>query len=249
MSRPQRLRLSCLSLEKNTKRKMKRALKNLSCKQMRTGINGSTDEIKFFSEKTRKFYRLIKTGTWPYLEVSGIRMHRADTVDPKTDAFLKVKALGKIYGVILDCCTGLGYTAILAAKMKNVRKVITIEKDENVILIAKQNPFSKDLFNNKKIELIIGDAFWEVRKFNDGFFNFIIHDPPRISIAPELYSLDFYRQLFRVLKDNGRILHYVGRPGVRQGKNYLRGIIERLRLAGFSRIRKVEYALSLVVEK
>jgi predicted methyltransferase len=36
---------------------------------------------------------------------------------------------------------------------------------------------------------------------------------------------------------------------VRQGKNYLRGIIERLRLAGFSRIRKVEYALSLVVEK
>jgi predicted methyltransferase len=133
--------------------------------------------------------------------------------------------------------------------MREVRKVITIEKDENVILIAKQNPFSRDLFDNEKIELIIGDVFWEVQKFNDKYFNFIIHDPPRISIAPELYSLEFYRQLFRILKDNGRVLHYVGRPGVRQGKNYLKGMIERLRLAGFSRIKKVEYALSLVLEK
>ncbi|MBS7633939.1 methyltransferase [Candidatus Bathyarchaeota archaeon] len=216
---------------------------------MLLGMNTPTDEIKFFSEKTGKFYRLVKTGTWPYLEVSGVRMHRADAVDPKTDALLKIKALGKIYGVILDCCTGLGYTATLAAKMKEVRKVITIEKDENVILIARQNPFSRDLFENEKIELIIGDAFWEVQKFEDKHFNFIIHDPPRISIAPELYSLEFYRQLFRVLKDNGRLLHYVGRPGVRQGKNYLKGIIERLRLAGFARIRKIEYALSLVVEK
>jgi predicted methyltransferase len=216
---------------------------------MHLGMDESTDEIKFFSEKTGKFYRLVKTGTWPYLEVSGVRMHRADTVDPKTDASLKIKALGKIYGVVLDCCTGLGYTAILAAKMREVRKVITIEKDENVILIAKQNPFSRDLFDNEKIELIIGDVFWEVQKFNDKYFNFIIHDPPRISIAPELYSLEFYRQLFRILKDNGRVLHYVGRPGVRQGKNYLKGMIERLRLAGFSRIKKVEYALSLVLEK
>lgn len=216
---------------------------------MRLGMNTSIDEMKFFSEKTGKFYRLVKTGTWPYLEVSGVRMHRADTVDPKTDALLKIRALGKICGVVLDCCTGLGYTAILAAKMKEVRKVITVEKDENVILIAKQNPFSRDLFENDKIELIIGDVFWEMQKFEDEYFNFIIHDPPRISIAPELYSLEFYRQLFRVLKDNGRVLHYVGRPGVKQGKNYLRGIIERLRFAGFARIRKIEHALSLVVEK
>jgi len=206
-------------------------------------------EIKFYSEKTGKFYRLVKTSTWPYLEVSGIRMHRADTVDPKTDANLKIRALGRIYGAVLDCCTGLGYTAILAAKAKSVKQVITIEKDENVILIAKQNPYSRQLFENKKIKLIIGDVFQEIQKFSDKKFNFVIHDPPRISIAPELYSLEFYRQLFRVLKDNGRILHYVGRPGLRQGKRYLKGVMRRLRLAGFSRIRKIDYALSLIVEK
>lgn len=206
-------------------------------------------EIKFYSEETGKFYRLVKTSTWPFLEISGIRMHRADEVDPRTDAILKIKALGRIYGSVLDCCTGLGYTAILAAKRKNVKEVITIEKDENVILIAKQNPFSKPLFENKKIKLIIGDVFQEIRKFSDRRFNFIIHDPPRISIAPELYSLEFYNHLYRVLKDNGRLLHYVGRPGLRQGKRYLKGIIKRLKIAGFTRIKMVEYALSLVVEK
>ena len=206
-------------------------------------------EIKFYSEKTGRFYRLVKTETWPYLEISGIRMHRADTVDPKTDAILKIRALGNIYGTVLDSCTGLGYTAILAARNKNVRNVITIEKDENVIFIAKQNPYSRELFENEKIELIIGDTFCEAKKFKDGYFNFIIHDPPRISIAPELYSLEFYKELFRILKRNGKILHYVGRPGIRQGKRYVKGIIKRLRLAGFSRIRKDEHSLSLIIEK
>ena len=206
-------------------------------------------EIKFYSEKTRRFYRLVKTETWPYLEISGIRMHRSDTIDPKTDAVLKIRALGNIYGTILDSCTGLGYTAILAARNKNVKKVITIEKDENVILIARQNPYSRELFENEKIELIVEDAFLETQKFKDEYFNFIIHDPPRISIAPELYSLEFYRRLFRILKRNGKILHYVGRPGIRQGKRYVKGIIKRLRLAGFSRIKKDERSLSLIIEK
>lgn len=205
--------------------------------------------IKFYNERTGKFYRLVETNTWPYLEISGVRMHRADDVDPKTDAILKIRALGRIYGSVLDCCTGLGYTAILAAKARNVREVITVEKDENVIFIARQNPYSRPLFENKKIRLIIGDVVDVIKEFEDGYFNFIIHDPPRISIAPELYSLNFYKQLFRVLKDGGRMLHYVGRPGERQGKNYLKGIAERLRLAGFNRIRKVDYALSLILEK
>lgn len=205
--------------------------------------------IKFYSEGTGRFYRLVGTNTWPYLEISGIRMHRADEVDPKTDAILKIRALGRIYGSVLDCCTGLGYTAILAAKSKNVREVITVEKDENVILIAMQNPFSKQLFEDKKIKLVIGDILEVVKEFNDSYFNFIIHDPPRISIAPELYSLEIYKQLFRVLKYGGRMLHYVGRPGEKQGKNYLKGIMKRLRLAGFTKIRKSDYALSLIVEK
>ena len=176
-------------------------------------------------------------------------MHRIKDVDPKTDTILKLKSLGKIYGIVLDCCTGLGYTAILAARRKKVEKVVTIEKDENVVFIAKQNPFSKELFTNPKIELIIGDVTKEIKNFEEEYFNFIIHDPPRISIAEELYSLNFYKQLFRVLKRNGKIFHYVGKPGIKQRKKYLQGIIRRLRKAGFRKIKKVDYALGLLISK
>jgi hypothetical protein len=207
------------------------------------------EEIKFYSEKTKRFYKLVKTKTWPTLEISGIHMHRIKGIDPKLDTELKLKALGKIYGKVLDTCTGLGYTAILAARNKNVEKVYTFEKDENIIYIARKNPFSKELFTNEKIELKIADIFYEIKKFPANFFDFIIHDPPRISIAPELYSLEFYKELFRILKSNGKIFHYTGKPGIKSGKNYLRGIIKRLRLAGFKNIERKDFALGLLIRK
>ncbi len=206
-------------------------------------------EIKFFDEKTKKFYKLVPTSTWPTLEISGIHMHRIKDIDPKTDSKLKLKVLGKIYGVVLDICTGLGYTAILAARKKSVKKVITIEKDENVLKIARQNEFSKELFENPKIKIIVGDAFEEIKKFENESFNFIIHDPPRISLAPELYSSEFYSQLFRVLKKGGRLFHYVGEPGKFSGKNFAKGIVRRLLRAGFKKIFKAKEAMGIVAEK
>jgi len=206
-------------------------------------------EIKFFDEKTRKFYKLVSTKTWPTLEISGIHMHRIKDVDPKTDTELKIKSLGKIYGKVLDVCTGLGYTAILVARKKSVEKVVTIEKDENVIKIARQNEFSRELFENPKIELIIGDAFEVVKSFESETFNFIIHDPPRFSLAPELYSQEFYNHLYRVLKKGGKMFHYTGEPGKLSGKNFIQGITKRLLLAGFGKIVKVKEAKGLVVYK
>ena len=206
-------------------------------------------EAKFFDEKTKKFYKLVPTKTWPTLEISGIHMHRIREVDPKTDTELKIKSLGKIYGRVLDVCIGLGYTAILLARKRSVEKVVSIEKDENVINIARQNEFSRELFENPKIELIIWDAFEVVRNFESEAFNFIIHDPPRFSLAPELYSQEFYNQLYRVLKKNGKMFHYVGEPGKFSGKNFLQGITRRLLLAGFKKILKVREAKGLVAYK
>jgi predicted methyltransferase len=206
-------------------------------------------EVKFFDKKTNKFYKLIPTSTWPTLEISGIHMHRIKDVDPKTDTELKIKSLRRIYGKVLDVCTGLGYTAILAARKKSVEKVVTIEKDDNVIKIAKQSEFSRELFENPKIELIIGDALEIVKNFENESFNFIIHDPPRFSLAPQLYSQEFYNQLFRVLKKGGKMFHYTGEPGKLSGKNFIKGITRRLLLAGFKRIVKVKEAKGLVARK
>lgn len=207
------------------------------------------NEVKFFSEKTGKFYKLVKTATWPTIEISGIHMHRIKDVDPRFDSILKIKSLGEIHGIGLDCCTGLGYTAILAARRKNVKEVITVEKDKNVIKIARYNPFSRELFNNQKIKLVVADIFEIISGFPKEFFNFIVHDPPRISIAGELYSLKFYEQLYRVLKKGGKLFHYIGEPGKKRGKTIKRGVILRLKSVGFRKMKKVDIAKGVVCVK
>ncbi len=200
------------------------------------------DKLQFYDERTRKFYKLVETKTWPALEISGIIMHRVKDTDPKTDAFTKLRVMGRITGNVLDSCTGLGYTAILAARERNVNQVVTIEKDENVIFLARKSQYSLELFDNPQIEMITGDASSEVKKFEEGSFDCIFHDPPRFALAGELYSLEFYRELYRVLKKNGRLFHYTGKPGIKQGKNYLKGIANRLMASGFTKVEWKEIA-------
>lgn len=205
--------------------------------------------INIFDVKTKKFYKLIPTSTWPTVQISGIQMHRIKDCDPKKDTILKLKAAGKLYGRVLDTCCGLGYTSILAARKKRVNYVFTFEKDENIIEIAKKNIFSKDLFENKKIKLVIGNIFSEIKKFPNEFFNVIIHDPPTYFLAPELYSKEFYKELFRVLKWNGKIFHYIGNFRSNKIRRILKGVLRRLHEAGFHKIKKVEYAHGLLIIK
>lgn len=177
-------------------------------------------------------YKLVPTKDWPALMIDGILMHRIKDTSPKADAEAKVRALGICKGKVLDICTGLGYAAIVASR--HADEVITIEKDEHVIEIAKENPASRELFECKRIKLIIGDASEEVKKLPSSYFDYIIHDPPRFSLAGELYSGGFYAELFRVLRPYGKMFHYIGEPGSRYRKTGIKkGIIERLRIAGF----------------
>ena len=166
-----------------------------------------TEKVQFFSSETNRFYQLFPTKTAPTLKISGVPMHRHTHVDPLTDTTLKIKAL-RPHGLVLDTCTGLGYTAIYSAKEPKVEKVITVEKDENVLKIAGMNEFSKDLFGNPKIEIIQGDVFEKIKEFPARYFDCILHDPPTFIMATELYSLGFYRELYRVLKPKSRIWHY-----------------------------------------
>ncbi len=203
------------------------------------------NEITIFDKETQLYYRFIPTATWPTFEISGIRMHRTKDADPKKDTELKLKTIAPIKGIVLDTCTGLGYTAILSAKQENVKKVITVEKDKNVIYLQKQNKFSEELFTNRKIERIEGNVQEVVTEYEDNYFDAIIHDPPSMKIAGELYSEDFYRQLFRVLKTNGKMFHYTGSPGIKSGKDIVSGVIRRLQRAGFRNVKRVESALGV----
>jgi uncharacterized protein len=205
--------------------------------------------VQFFDDRTQKLYQLLPSKTWPALVISGIRMHRYETVDPKEDTVRKVKVLGKLHGTVMDICTGLGYTAIMAAQQPSVEKVITIEKDYNCLKIAGMNDFSKELFSNKKIWSVNNDVLEFIPQVASESIDFIIHDPPSFSIAGELYSLAFYKELFRVLKKRGKFYHYVGSPGGKAGKNLPGSVMSRLKEAGFTKVRKTEYADGVLAEK
>jgi len=190
--------------------------------------------IRLYSEQTGRVYSLMPTKGAPTLLISGIPMHRFKDIDPYEDTRKKIKAAGASFGKVLDTATGLGYTAIQASR--KAIQVITVERDEEVLQIARQNPWSRELFENPRITQIVGDAYEEIIHFGDGEFRLIIHDPPAFSLAGELYSAEFYRQAWRVLNQKGKMFHYIGDPASKMGAGVTRGVIRRLKEAGFSRI-------------
>ena len=80
----------------------------------------------------------------------------------------------------------------------------------------------------------------------DAAFDLILHDPPTIQLAGDLYAEPFYRELRRVLARRGRLFHYVGSPESRQGAILTRGVIRRLRDAGFGQVKAAPGAYGVV---
>lgn len=205
--------------------------------------------IAFFDKSYYKLEPIENTA--PTLEIDGIRMHRTKYLTPLEDARNKIQLVSVSEGEdVLDICTGLGYTAIESYRKK--ARVITIEKDPNVIEIAEYNPYSKDLFKGieeRKITLLNEDASEAIESFADASFSVILHDPPRFSLAGELYSGKFYRELYRILREGGRMLHYIGKPGARyRGKDFISGIEQRLNDCGF-RTERTEDNESIIAYK
>ncbi|HSA99554.1 MAG TPA: methyltransferase [Anaerolineales bacterium] len=203
--------------------------------------------IKGFSEFSGRVYGLMPTVSAPTMLISGIPMHRIKDTNPYQDTLNKIKAIAPIKGDVLDTTTGLGYTAIEAAK--TARRVVTIEIDPTAQEIARLNPWSQALFGDPKITQIVGDAFDEIEKFEAESFSAILHDPPMFSLAGDLYSLAFYRQAFRVLKHNGKIFHYIGDPESKSGARVTAGVIRRLQEAGFRRVTRAPRAFGVVAYK
>ena len=176
---------------------------------------------------------LFESCRTPTVEISGIHMHRV-LIDPLfDDAKRKILALNPKPGrLVLEVCTGLGYTTYWLIK-KKCRIMATIEKSRAILQLAEYNPWSLHL---KDTPIVLGDATKLIHEFDTYSVDYIVHDPPRYSIAPELYSGSFYDELCRVLRPKGKLLHYVGRPGEKRGKRFIKGILERLRNAGFTKV-------------
>jgi len=197
---------------------------------------GAAQAVARFSPTTNTLRSLMPTSGAPTTLVSGFSMHRIKGTEPWADSVAKAQAIAPISGRTLDTTTGLGYTAILAAR--SAAEVVTIELDPTALEIAQRNPWSHELFDRPNIQRIIGDAFEVVAEQPAASFDRIIHDPPYLSLAGELYSEEMYRRLYRALRKGGRLFHYIGDPRSASGARTTAGVLRRLEAAGFQRIAR-----------
>lgn len=204
-------------------------------------------KIQSFSETSNQLFSLYPTTGAPTMLVSGIPMHRIKDIDPHQDTLEKLNAVRPISGRVLDTATGLGYTAIEAAKI--ARSVITIEIDPSALEVAHLNPWSRAMFGSERIKQILGDSFEIIPGMPEESFDCILHDPPVINLYGDLYSGAFYRELYRVLRYRGKLFHYIGNPESKSGRGVTNGVVRRLGEAGFTRVKRAARAFGVVAYK
>ena len=195
---------------------------------------GELHPIRGYSEEFSRTYQLMPTAAEPAMLISGFVMHRIRDVSPAAGARAMVRAVLPVRGRLLDTATGLGYAAIEAAE--HASEVVTVELDPWAQQMAAKNPWSRALFENPKISQLIGNSKDVIQGFKAESFAAIVHDPPAINLAGELYSEEFYAQAYRVLARSGRVFHYVGDPHSASGGRVTKGVVRRLQSVGFKKV-------------
>ena len=139
----------------------------------------------------------------------------------------KIKELAKKGKVrILDICFGMGYNsaaAIDAALEENpncVIEVVGLESDIEIVKKIKEvNPpikffkYYKQLTpknlefkqKNVSVKIILGDARERIKELEKDSFDAVFLDPFSPKTAPEMWGIDFLKEIFRVIKEK-RIL-------------------------------------------
>lgn len=207
---------------------------------------GDCRKVYRYSDARKKFYKLYQPfeDDAPTIVINGMTMHAITRTDPWTDAQEKVQSVPERAGRCLDTCCGLGYTAQILAR--RFGRVTTCEVDANVLAVASVNPWSRLLFQTSNLEVRQQDVRYLLAEVPEGHFACIFHDPPTVYLAGQLYSEVLYRRFLQVLERGGVLYHYVGVPGERRGQDYARGVMRRLREAGFKRVERAKDGVKAV---
>jgi predicted methyltransferase len=194
------------------------------------------------------YYKLVPTDQAPLLEISGVKMHISKGINPFESAGQMAAQVVKKGDRVLDTCSGLGYAAAAALKL-GAREVVSVECSSTVMALRQKNPWSQGIFG-ANINLVHADIDSYIRELAAESFGSVIHDPPRISLAGELYGERFYRELYRVLKRRGALFHYTGNPHVvKRGTSFVDQAAQRLRTAGFTKVVKVAELMGVTAYK
>ena len=195
------------------------------------------DEFSAVSRFSGALIKLVPTD-WgaPTFEIDGIKMLPTSKESPFEDARRKVALVEPRGKVVLDTCGGLGYFAACCLE-SGVERIISFEKNEDVLWLRTLNPWSPDPDTPSsagRLQLTHGDVSLAIGHIPDASIDALLHDPPRFGIAGELYSQVFYNELARVLRRGGRLFHYTGSPNkLTSGRDVPREVAKRLEKAGF----------------
>jgi predicted methyltransferase len=207
--------------------------------------DGDMDPLE---DRSSGYYKLVPTAGAPLLEISGVKMHISKGTDPFASASEMAQQAVRKGDKVLDCCSGLGYAAIAAHRL-GASEVLSIELSREVMGLRAKNPWSNDL-GKEGIVQRQGSSYDLIVTMPATSFDSVIHDPPRFSLAEELYSEEFYQQIFRVLRRDGRLFHYTGNPHVvKKGSTFVDGVICRLKAVGFRHVEKVEHLMGVSAQK
>ena len=97
--------------------------------------------------------------------------------------------------------------------------------------------------------MIIGNIVEEIKKFQDKEFNNTIFDAGTVKGSEEFFSLNNYKEAFRVLKPRGKLYHYLPKHQIKRGRNFTSEVISRLKTAGFKRTYRNKEESYLIAEK
>ena len=195
-------------------------------------------EIEILENREDGYCKLVPTDQAPLLEIDGVKMHIAKGINPFESAGQMAAQVVRKGGRILDTCSGLGYSASSALNL-GAREVISVELNAAVMSLRIKNPWSRRIFG-AGIHLVHANIAEYIRDLATESFDAVIHDPPRISLAGQLYGESFYREIHRVLKRRGLLFHYTGNPHrVQHGSSFIDHAAQRLMGAGFTNVKKV----------
>ncbi len=143
-------------------------------------------------------------------------------------------------GVIVEIGTGLGRTCYVIHYVVKPLTYVTIDVSLEILAVAlNANPvpdFQRCL-SKPDVKVLLGDARELLDYFPKEFADHVVHDGGANPLRnPELYTPDFMRKLYRVLKPCGTISVFAGRS--RSGRQL---VYQSLRSAGFTGIEAVSF--------
>ncbi|MBT3168564.1 MAG: hypothetical protein HN952_05345 [Candidatus Cloacimonetes bacterium] len=127
---------------------------------------------------------------------------------------------------ILDFCFGLGYNSFVATINHKNLQIIGLENDLNILTaiseieapkklqksfytfakIAEKQTITDD--NNNQISLRIGDAKNTVALLNSNHFDRVFFDPFSPQKQPEMWTVEIFTEIFRIMKKGAKLSTY-----------------------------------------